>query len=129
MATESQGRFQAIPIPPRPLGSHTSILFLHPGYRPPLNILLSLPRVDRSADSAAPFGVHHRTALLACQIIADNAFDTGYLSVDKEGQQRVAVELEGVLTGDAYYFTLGAASSGMSFFSLYSAFSLTFFFV
>jgi hypothetical protein len=75
-------RFEAYPIPLTEL--ELSIHFLHPGYPPPTKILISLPRVDRvAADAATAFGVHHRTALLACQIIAGNAFDTGRLALDQ----------------------------------------------
>lgn len=48
-------------------------------------------------------GVHHGTALLACQIIANNAFD-GYLTTDREGQERVTVGAGGILTADSYWF-------------------------
>ena len=76
--------FKAYPIPPTELVSRGRILFLHPGYPAPGNKLLSLLRVDTTTDPTT-FGIYHRTALLACQIIANNAFD-GYLTLDQAGQ-------------------------------------------
>ncbi|KAK3363953.1 hypothetical protein B0T25DRAFT_56175 [Lasiosphaeria hispida] len=96
---------QARRRPPRPvleLVSRTDIRFRHPGYALH-SLFLSLPRVD-SAASIPTHGVHHRTALLACQIIAGNAFTNSYLSLDRAGQQRVQVPLDGVLTENEYYF-------------------------
>jgi hypothetical protein len=84
------------------LNSREDILFLHPGYDS-RNILLSLPRVD-GATSTSTYGVHHRTALLACQIIARNAFANSFLALDKAGQQRVQEPLDGILTNAEYYF-------------------------
>ncbi|KAL7627754.1 hypothetical protein AAE478_001949 [Parahypoxylon ruwenzoriense] len=84
------------PPPPVELFPRGHILFCHPGYEVPTNnVLLSLPRVDldHTAD-AAVFGVHYRTALLACQVIAGNAFDTGRLTLDRAGQQGVNVPLD-----------------------------------
>ena len=119
MATAAPPRFKARPIPPTELCSREQIKFLHPGYSAPTNTLLSLPRVDRRADTTA-FGVYHRTALLACQIIADNAFDTGRLTLDKAGQQPVNVPLDGILTEKTYYFIVGDGPGIYLFFYLYS---------
>ncbi|GAB1312271.1 hypothetical protein MFIFM68171_02481 [Madurella fahalii] len=51
------------------------------------------------------FGVHHRTALSASQIVANNAFD-GFLALDAAGAERVdaSVPLDGVLMANEYYF-------------------------
>jgi len=89
--------------PPRPLPSLPSedICFLHPGYAG-YNLLLTLPRVDRTTIST--YGVYHRTALLACQIIAGNVFNNSYFTLDKAGQQRAQVLLDGILTDNEYYF-------------------------
>lgn len=107
--------FQAHPTPPTPpsqLRAESQIIFTHPGYPEPTNILLTLPRVDRAADSTSnSFGLHHRTALLACQIIAGNAFETGRFTLDKEGQHTVNIPLDGILTGNAYYFIVGDGPS------------------
>ena len=97
--------WEAHPIPPRELELRDRILFYHPGYPAPGNIILYLPRVDITPDTAI-IGVHHRTALLACQIIANNAFD-GRLALDQAGQQIVNVPLDDVLTEKAYYFING----------------------
>jgi hypothetical protein len=79
---------------------HGSIAFMLPGYMPP-EILFSLPKVDSTA--MGKFGVHFGTAIIACQIIADNAFDTAYLTLDVEGQQRVSLHFDHVLTESQYY--------------------------
>jgi hypothetical protein len=99
-------QFEARPIPPAELRSREEIRFLHPGYPAP-NTLLSLLRVDYTLTDT--FGVHHRIALLACQIIADNAFDIGYLTFDQAGRQHVDTPLDGILTGRAYYFIIGTS--------------------
>lgn len=93
-----------IPFQPSPPSAPSpSIAFRHPRYPPRLNRLFSLPRVDFTGNPDRPKGVHHRTAFLACQIVANNAFD-GRLYADKEGQQPVQTALDGILTDDAYYF-------------------------
>jgi hypothetical protein len=69
------------------LNSRDDICFLHPGYDGK-NVVLSLPRVDCTASTPATpaaYGVHHNTALLACQIIAGNAFDGSFLAFDQAG--------------------------------------------
>ncbi|KAK4146081.1 uncharacterized protein C8A04DRAFT_35347 [Dichotomopilus funicola] len=96
---------QARPRPPKQfleLLSRDSIRFLHPGYRTE-NILLSLARVDRTT-STSIHGVHHGTALTACQIIAGNAFTNSFLALDKEGLQQVRVPVHDILTEEEYYF-------------------------
>jgi hypothetical protein len=85
----------AYSLPPTELLSRDAIRFLHPGYSIE-NILLSLPRVDR-VENTTTFGVHYMTALLACQIIAGNAFDTSHLTLDKEGQRPVNLPLDDIL--------------------------------
>ena len=73
----------AQPFPLRELDTREATRFLHPGYSIS-NTLLSFPRVDR-VEGSATFGVHYGTALLACQIIAGNAFDNGRLTLDEAG--------------------------------------------
>lgn len=86
-----------------------AITFRHPGYESPSDILFRLPRLDSTEGTAAktqrpkPVGVHHRTALLACQIIANNAFD-GYLATDRDGRDRVTLGQDAVLTADSYWY-------------------------
>ncbi|KAK0710336.1 hypothetical protein B0T26DRAFT_653187, partial [Lasiosphaeria miniovina] len=81
------------------------ILFLHPGYDS-LNALLILPCVDPVTSNTVivDYGVHHNTALLACQIIAGNAFKGTYLALDEAGKKRVQVPREGTLPDPEYYF-------------------------
>lgn len=109
MAAAASHPFVA-PIPPATLEQHGTIRFLHPGYPAPTNILLALPRVDPASDST--FGVHYQTALVACQIIANNAFTTGRLTRDWAGQQPVCLPLDGILTEDFYYFLVGDSPGG-----------------
>ncbi|KAL7624887.1 hypothetical protein AAE478_004101 [Parahypoxylon ruwenzoriense] len=97
--------FQASPLPSTELCLQDDIRFLHPGYPgypAPLNVLLRLPRVDRT--STGTFGVHYRTALIACQIIGNNAFDTGRLALDDKGQRLVHGSPDGILEESVYYF-------------------------
>jgi hypothetical protein len=68
------------------------------------------------ADAIPAYGVHHRTALLACQIIAGNAFDNSRFAFDKAGQQPVQVPLDGVLTDNQYYLIV----DGSGKYSLFS---------
>jgi hypothetical protein len=51
------------------------------------------------------FAVHHSTALIACQIIANNA-STGFLSISRERAGRIQVPPDGILTEKTYYFIL-----------------------
>ncbi|KAM0471813.1 hypothetical protein ACHAPX_009206 [Trichoderma viride] len=64
------------------------IIFRHPGYHSPTNVLLTLAKADcEDCNGTVVFGLHHGTALLACQIIANNAFNSGYLAMDSAGSQ------------------------------------------
>jgi hypothetical protein len=83
------------------LFNRKNIGFHHPGYGVP-NLMLTMARVDTTTSNH--YGVYHRTALLACQIVANNIFDRGRFALDREGQQRVQVPLDGVLTDDKYFF-------------------------
>ncbi len=107
-------------FPSLELESHQSIRFLHPGYNPPTNVLLSLARVDSTINDSERYGVHHRTALVACQIIANNAFNDSYLSLDQAGQQRVTTPLDDILIEREYYFIVGNGPS--QFFLSFSLF-------
>ncbi|KAI7779793.1 hypothetical protein LA080_000391 [Diaporthe eres] len=83
----------------------TKIEFLHPHYSGP-DALFRLPRLDST--SSVPSGVHYRTALLACQIVANNAFH-GYLATDRDGEARVTVSRDDdLLTHDKYWFIADA---------------------
>ena len=57
-----------------------------------------------AADVTRIYGIYHRTALLACQIIAGNVFDNSHFALDRADQQPVQVPLDSVLTGTKYYF-------------------------
>lgn len=105
MAATSLPAFEAKPIPRICLGDE-EVEILHPGYPEPANLLFKLPCVDRDATTDVA-GVYHATALLACQIIAGNTFDTGRLTLDKEGRQPINISLNEILPGGSYYFFLG----------------------
>ncbi len=64
------------------MNSRGIISFRHPGYEGP-NLLFTFPRVDSItvADATPIYGIYHRSALLACQIVAGNAFDNEYYFV------------------------------------------------
>ncbi|KAH7157842.1 hypothetical protein B0J13DRAFT_520559 [Dactylonectria estremocensis] len=84
-----------------------SVVILHPAYDSPHNLLIQLPQVD-TIDSEGHPGIHHQTVLLACQIIANNCFTSGFLYYDQQGTMPVMreVPLDGILTGTRYYFIL-----------------------
>jgi hypothetical protein len=107
MTTAAPPPFLARQPPPNSLelDSRDDICFYHPGYDTS-NLLLTLPRVDSTAvvDTTPTYGVHHRTALLACQIIAGNAFNNSRFALDRAGRQLVQVPLDGVLIDNHYYF-------------------------
>ncbi|CAN8105394.1 unnamed protein product [Discula destructiva] len=90
------------PVQPPP----ASISFRHPGYDDAEGVLFTLPRLDVTTAEQAIAGVHHGTALLACQVIANNAFD-GYLTTDRERQHRVSLPLDAILLNDDYWFAAG----------------------
>ena len=114
MATAAPPPFptQHPPPPSLELGSRNDICFHHPGYEGSSSLLLTLPRVDSiaAADTTPTYGVHHRTALLACQIIAGNAFNNSRLALDRAGQQSVQIPLDSVLTDNKYYFIVDGSS-------------------
>lgn len=88
------------------LGFTDAIRFRHPGYPRPANTLLRLPRVDSaSSRQLSILGVHHRTALVACQVVANNAFN-GRLFFDADGRRSVeeSIPLDGVLQDSDYWF-------------------------
>jgi hypothetical protein len=94
------------PFQPQPYPSNEHLGFIefrHPGYARPHNLLLRIARVDRSAPTE-PLGVHHGTALVALQIIADNAFETGRFTLDKDGQEEVRIPLDAILTVSTLLF-------------------------
>ncbi|KAF4470550.1 endoglucanase type c [Fusarium albosuccineum] len=83
--------------------NHDQIRFYHPGYLKPLNLLFCLPRVDYSPDDNA-YGVHYLTALTACQIIANNAFEKGKLAKDDKGKRMVTKDEKILLQRDYWFF-------------------------
>ncbi|KAI0465895.1 hypothetical protein F4859DRAFT_499383 [Xylaria cf. heliscus] len=101
--------------PPAIFHREGEIKFCHPGYNPPCDTLFMLPRLDHSSVSSASSlkGVHYGTALTACQIIANNAFD-GYLATDREGRERVDLNLDHLLTESQYWFFTGSAHPNLN---------------
>ena len=72
------------------------IEFKHPAYPESENVFLSLVGFDefkREADATTEVGLHHGTALIACGIVAGNAFD-GYFSKEKGGQKLETGQVE-----------------------------------
>ncbi|KAH8679276.1 hypothetical protein BGZ61DRAFT_310947, partial [Ilyonectria robusta] len=81
-----------------------NILFYRPGYPSPVNILFGLPRVDQSPSQPDLLGIDAQVALLACQIVANNAFATGYLASDDKGTRCADTDPDSVLTRSEYCF-------------------------
>jgi hypothetical protein len=100
--------FEVLPIPQTELLQRSRIRFLHPGYPMGTNILLTLPRVDPVVvgDTTTAFGVHYGTALIACQIVAGNVFNTGRVTLDAAGIRPVDVSFDSILTEEVYYFVI-----------------------
>lgn len=88
------------------------ISFKHPGYAED-GVLFTLPRLDSSSqtEARAASGVYHDTALLACQIIANNAFD-GYLATDRDGENRVSLSHVVILLKEEYWFHADGGDDG-----------------
>ncbi|KAF7548348.1 hypothetical protein G7Z17_g7113 [Cylindrodendrum hubeiense] len=86
------------------------IAVYHPAYRYPQSLLVNLPQVDAVDSTGQPTGLHHRSALLACQIIAHNAFEKGKLYFDQDGKYPVIdkIPLDGALPDTSYFFILGS---------------------
>lgn len=84
---------------PYPTANKHIIIFKHPGYPDEYeqNILLQLYAWDSPNG-----GLHAGTALLACAIIACNAWD-GYLTVERDGP-KLEVQDDDVLSAQEYYF-------------------------
>jgi len=93
----------------RPIGlvyrTHNNYLFFV--LYPSVSVDYGLPTTTTTT-----FRVHYQTALVACQIIANNAFATGRLTLDQAGQQLVDLPLDGILTEDTYYFFVGDSPGG-----------------
>ncbi|KAI9855077.1 MAG: hypothetical protein M1813_000561 [Trichoglossum hirsutum] len=83
------------------------IAFHHPGYPTERyqDILFRLRGFDSSGG-----GLHHRTARLACAIVAGNAWD-GYLTEQRASSPRVALGEDDILTRDDYWFHIPTTSS------------------
>ncbi|KAI1201854.1 hypothetical protein F5X97DRAFT_267954 [Nemania serpens] len=87
------------------------ILIRHPGYREYRgeNILLELPAIDYSVEPSSQVrtrGLHHGTAIIACGIIANNAFDDAYFSYDPHGKERVRTPRDSILKPGDYWLQL-----------------------
>lgn len=107
--------------PPEPRQPRVRIR--HPGYATN-NVLLRMPAIDclessvplpsTTSPGAGPsqdtpqikFGLHHRTALTAGAIIANNAFDRAYFTHDQAGRKRVDVPLDCLLEPGDYWLQL-----------------------
>ncbi|KAH8651719.1 hypothetical protein BGZ61DRAFT_229682 [Ilyonectria robusta] len=117
--------------PCRPLGhapqcEAPSVIIRHPHYPDHESTLLRFPRLDMvtkhdQADSDFEYGIHHGTALSACQIVAGNAVGA-YLSRDRCGRQRVEMSHDGILTLRYYYLHVRQGVDGVSPFAIVSGF-------
>ncbi|KXH64532.1 hypothetical protein CSAL01_11287 [Colletotrichum salicis] len=108
-------------IPPIHNNNDQIAYFFHPAYAQPHDLLFTLPCLDSPAKSDDgdesdasgshhhhPKGLHHHTALLACQIIANNAFNSGQLYFNRQGTLAVLdqVPLQGLLSPGEYFFVV-----------------------
>ncbi|KAI0417662.1 hypothetical protein F5X98DRAFT_137812 [Xylaria grammica] len=98
--------------PPAHNNTPARILIQHPGYRECLGddkLLLQLPAVDyidEPSSRARTWGLHHGTTPTACGIIANNAFDSVYLSHDPYSIERVSTPRHGMLKPGYYWLQL-----------------------
>ena len=106
---EARPQYDAPKHPTAPLALPISpqlIYFLHPGYPTHEGALLCLPGVDVN------HGVHHRTALYACAMVANNRWD-GFFTLDRDGAELVAsTDMDQSLTVQQYYFQVPSPSHG-----------------
>ncbi|KAH0541387.1 hypothetical protein FGG08_004151 [Glutinoglossum americanum] len=79
------------------------ISFRHPGYKSPYDLLLKLSAFDHPLG-----GLHHRTALVACGIVAGNVWN-GYFTETRDGP-RITLDDDQLLTGAEYYFHVPSPS-------------------
>ncbi|KAH7108726.1 hypothetical protein B0J13DRAFT_423117, partial [Dactylonectria estremocensis] len=91
--------------PPPPAPQCRTIIIRHPQYSVHDNTLIRFPALDAATsqdrdDSRFDCGIHHLTALAACQIIAGNA---AYLSCDRHSEYPVELDYNGILTKSQYY--------------------------
>ena len=79
-------------------------------FRHPANnlVFLRLPALDWCPPA---FGIHHGTAITACQILACN--EDGYLSTsrDRQAHGRINVELDSIIPPGIYYYHLSSQKS------------------
>ncbi|KAI1157949.1 hypothetical protein F5B18DRAFT_643060 [Nemania serpens] len=112
MADISAGVSALPPLPPLARTSiRSAINILHPGYRKADNFLFSLPAVDYIVDPSnkiRSWGHHHATALTACGIIANNAFDDVYFSLDQYGQNPIKTPRDSILVPGDYWLQLNS---------------------
>ncbi|EGX87716.1 hypothetical protein CCM_09338 [Cordyceps militaris CM01] len=94
------------------------IRILHPGYISGEDFMLALPRLDEigpldktDASPTATHGVHFATMLVACQVVAGNCFEIGYLSYDVQGSRKVDLTSHGILTYGEYFFHVPQANT------------------
>ncbi|KAA6406722.1 MAG: hypothetical protein FRX48_09445 [Lasallia pustulata] len=79
-------------------GFPTKIVFRHPAYDDDTNVLLRLQPFDHPQG-----GLHLHVGLVACQIIANNAFN-GYITKTKGGSPIATGDFHSVLLEKEYYF-------------------------
>ncbi|KAI9760551.1 MAG: hypothetical protein M1840_002389 [Geoglossum simile] len=83
------------------------ISFRHPGYKSPYDLLLKLSAFDHPLG-----GLHYRTALVACGIVAGNVWD-GYFTETRDGS-RITLDDDQMLMGAEYYFHIPYPSGSVS---------------
>jgi hypothetical protein len=91
---------------PIPSTNSALISFYHPYHRE-----VALLQFRPTEEKGDEYGVHVLTALTACQIVADNAFN-GFLSTDQAGEERVDLHPDDVLCNRKYCFHVGKDENG-----------------
>lgn len=91
-------------VPARLRIPHRQILFRHPGYNEPNNVLFKLFAPDVGQDYTNR-GLYAEYALQACGIVAGNRWD-GWLSEAKDHDHSTRVDSGSILHKSSYYFHL-----------------------
>jgi hypothetical protein len=96
---------------------NNTIKIKHPGYPDDYeqNVLMMLYAFDCQGG-----GLHYDTALIACTLVAGNAWN-GYFTLERDGP-RIALENDNVLLEKSYYFHVPSPSPSSHDYAIYPSF-------
>lgn len=100
---------EPLAVPTRNETQNRQILFRHPGYADPTNVLFRLFTPD-SGPNLTGSGLYAQYALEACGIVAGSRWD-GWLSEAQEAGASAAIDPTSILQKSSYYFHLPPARS------------------